>query len=97
MAHTFMIKSPHDLTARAEPFVTGAVAPETGIYRVVHAAHRLPHEVVIIKGERFPRCCKCAASVLFDLVHAAPDLYRHFVHRIYELPVQEDPPEAIPA
>jgi hypothetical protein len=95
MSRPFLIQSPDDRAAQAESFVTGAVVPETGMYRVVHAAHRLPHEMVLMKGERFPRCCKCSGAVLFDLVHAAPDLYRHFVHKIYELPVIEGPPEAI--
>jgi hypothetical protein len=31
-------------------FQTGAVVPETGIYRIVHDDHRLPHEVVILRG-----------------------------------------------
>jgi uncharacterized membrane protein len=57
---------------------------------VVHVAHRLPHEVVILKGERFPRCAKCADSVLYDLIHAAPDLYGHVIYRVYELPVLDE-------
>jgi hypothetical protein len=76
--------------ADSQPFQTGALAPETGIYRVVHVSHRLPHEVVILKGERFPRCAKCNHAVLFDLVHAAPDLYQHIPYRVYELPVLDD-------
>ena len=34
-------------------FQTGDVVPQTGIYRVAHLAHRLPHEVVIFAGDRF--------------------------------------------
>ena len=51
--------------------------------------HRLPHEVVILKGQRFPRCSKCTSSVLFELAHAAPDLFQSSISRIYELPVVE--------
>jgi hypothetical protein len=80
--------------ADSSSFQTGAPVPETGIYRVVHVSHRLPHEVVILKGERFPRCAKCDGAVLFDLVHAAPDLYQHTPHRVYELPVLDDEAEA---
>jgi len=76
--------------ADSRHFETGAVVPETGIYRVVHASHRLPHEVVILKSERFPRCAKCDGAVLFDLVHAAPELFQHARYRVYELPVLED-------
>ena len=69
---------------------TGDIVPETGIYLVVHASHRLPHEVVILSGERFPRCSKCSEPVLFSLLHSAPDLYQHYVYRIYELPEVEE-------
>jgi hypothetical protein len=69
---------------------TGAVVPETGIYRVVHSPHRLPHEVVILKGQRFPKCQKCASKVHFELVHPAPDLFRYTTFILYELPVIEE-------
>ena len=68
-------------------FQTGEAAPETGIYRVIHVGHRLPHEVVVLKNERFPRCAKCKDAVLFDLIHPAPDLFQHVGYRVYELPV----------
>lgn len=82
-----------------EIFRTGELAPETGIYRVVHTGHRLPHEVVILKGQRFPRCSKCTSSVLFELAHAAPDLFQSSICRIYALPVveQSQPIEQEPA
>ena len=73
-----------------EFFRTGAAVPETGIYRVHHESHRLPHEVVILKDEIFPRCCKCSEAVRFELAHAAPQLSPHGVYRIYELPVIEE-------
>jgi hypothetical protein len=72
-----------------EIYETGTVVPETGIYRVVHSTHRLPHEAVLIKGQRFPKCQKCNELVLFELVHAAPDLFRYIAFR-YELPVIEE-------
>jgi hypothetical protein len=71
-------------------YETGEIVPETGIYRVVHSAHRLPHEVVILKDEHFPRCCKCSGSVFFSLVHAAPELFWRTVYHVYELPIIED-------
>ncbi|HZU29857.1 MAG TPA: hypothetical protein VFB79_02005 [Candidatus Angelobacter sp.] len=80
---------------REKPFVTGAIAPVTGIYRVIHVAHRLPHEVIISSGHHFPRCAKCADAVLFDLVHPAPDLFLHHgTRQIYELDVMDDEPTA---
>ncbi len=73
-----------------EIYETGVIAPETGIYRVVHSMHRLPHEVVILRGQRFPKCQLCMDSVLFELVHRAPDLFRHTTYITYELPVIEE-------
>jgi hypothetical protein len=77
-------------TGDAPNLKTGDIVPETGIYLVVHASHRLPHEVVILAGERFPRCCRCSESVLFSLLHSAPDLYQQFAYHIYELPEVEE-------
>lgn len=71
-------------------FKTGSFVPETGVYRVVHTAHRLPAETVILQGECFPRCAKCSEAVLFELAYPAPDLFRSDAYRIYELPVLED-------
>ena len=70
-------------------YYTGDIVPETGIYRVAHLAHRLPHEVIILAKQRFPRCCKCGGAVVFELVHAAPDLFRFGVRHLYELPLAE--------
>jgi hypothetical protein len=75
-------------------YKTGETVPETGIYRVIHSSHRLPHEVVIRKDEHFPRCCKCSESVVFSLSHAAPELFWRTVYHVYELPVMEDEPAA---
>jgi hypothetical protein len=51
---------------------TGQEVPSSGIYRVVHAEHRLPTEVVLIAGNKFPRCGKCANAVEFELIKPAP-------------------------
>ena len=72
-------------------FKTGAVIPDSGIYRVSHSAHRLPHEVTLLKGETFPKCQKCADAVTFELVRemdVAPRLSWRVT--LYELPVLED-------
>jgi hypothetical protein len=69
---------------------SGSAVTETGIYRVIHVAQRLPHEVVCLKGDRFPRCAKCNDTVLFYLVHSAPDLFRSWQYHLYVLPVLED-------
>ena len=76
-------------------FRTGEVIPDSGIYRVNHSAHRLPHEVTLISGEAFPKCQKCADAVVFELVRALS--YKDVVRELpwgvalYELPVLDDP------
>ncbi len=52
-------------------FRTGEVAPVTGIYRVVHAGHRLPHHGILLRGEKFPPCRTCLDAVTFMLLRAA--------------------------
>jgi hypothetical protein len=56
----------------APRYKTGQQIPDSGIYKVTHQQHRLPHEVTLIKGETFPRCAKCGDMVTFELVHSAP-------------------------
>jgi hypothetical protein len=89
----FLVNSRSDMEKGQSVYETGAVVPETGIYLVVHSAHRLPHEVVVIQGQRFPRCQKCGDAVLFELLHSAPDLYRHSTAFVYELPVIDEKDE----
>jgi hypothetical protein len=73
-------------------FRTGELIPESGIYRVVHAGHRLPHEVTLLRDEYFPKCAKCHDAVAFELVRGvalAEDL-EHQQIRLYELPVLDE-------
>ena len=74
----------------AELYETGAVIPVTGIYRVVHSAHRLPHEALIIQGQRFPKCQRCEDAVFFELIHPAGDLFSHITYSISEIAVIEE-------
>lgn len=53
-------------------FQTGQTIPESGIYRVIHAGHRLPHEVTLIEDQEFPKCCKCDQQVTFEPIRLAP-------------------------
>lgn len=46
-------------------FVPGAIAPRSGVYRVYHYAHRMPHLVTITKGMIFPKCKRCGDKVSF--------------------------------
>jgi hypothetical protein len=66
--------------------------PESGIYRVIHAQHRLPHEVTLIAGQSFPPCAKCHDEVCFELIRQLPSLAweRRGNVSLYELPVLEE-------
>jgi hypothetical protein len=66
--------------------------PGSGIYRVIHAKHRLPHEVTLIGGQVFPPCAKCHEEVRFELVRELPELARERRGHVslYSLPVLDD-------
>jgi len=48
-----------------KPYLAGQNVPHTGIYRVFHYQHRMPHDVVVRQGEQFPACNKCGDRVYF--------------------------------
>ena len=73
---------------RVMTFRTGQTVPESGIYRVTHSGHRLPHEVTLLKDQQFPRCSKCADLVEFEVIAVAPTMgERRGRIVLYELPV----------
>jgi hypothetical protein len=87
----YLVRSGSGTSSGRNGYQTGATVPETGIYLVVHSAHRLPHEVVVIAGHKFPRCQKCGNAVLFELLHPAADLFSHTTEVVYVLPeIKED-------
>jgi hypothetical protein len=63
--------------------------PESGIYRVSHSPHRLPHEVILLRGKSFPRCEQCGEEVIFQLVQPAPHITSDSGFRVilFSLPV----------
>jgi hypothetical protein len=73
-------------------FRSGDAIEETGIYRVCHTRHRLPQEVTLLEGERFPRCARCREDVLFYLVRAArlAEEPAGFRVRLHELPIVDE-------
>jgi hypothetical protein len=79
------------MTGNKTIFHTGEPIPESGIYRVIHKAHRVPHEVTLLSGQNFPRCSKCKDAVQFELIQAATELLHEHGFRVhlYELPVEE--------
>jgi len=44
----------------------GTVAPRSGLYRVYHHAHRMPHTVIILEGDLLPPCGQCGYYVQFS-------------------------------
>lgn len=86
---------------RRPTFRTDEIVRQSGIYRVRHQKHRLPHEVTLLRDQQFPRCSKCQNAVLFELVRAAvagTEVTTDESVRIYlyELPVlEEDQPVAV--
>ena len=49
----------------------GEQVPHSGIYRVSHYQHRMPHDAVLRNGEVFPVCNKCGERVVFRLSTSA--------------------------
>lgn len=78
-------------------FHTDEPVPQSGIYKVRHKKHRLPHEVTLLRDQRFPRCAKCDNAVVFELVRAVADEYDTAILSpricLYELPVVDDEQE----
>lgn len=76
----------------ADLYKSADTIPESGIYRVVHAQHRLPHEVTLLGGQTFPPCAQCREDVRFELVRELPELERQRRGHVslYSLPVLDD-------
>lgn len=51
----------------------GELVPESGVYRVIHASHRLMHEATLLGAEKFPICKQCRMAVRFELRRAVKD------------------------
>jgi len=51
----------------------GQTVPQSGIYKVSHAEHRLPHRASFKAQEQFPPCTHCTDQVRFELVLAAKE------------------------
>ena len=55
-------------------FSAGEAVPESGVYVVVHDAHREPHLVSAVRFEIFPECRKCHARVRFRRYMESPHM-----------------------
>jgi hypothetical protein len=93
-----LVKSGPGKMVKRPIFRTDEMVSQSGIYRVRHKKHRLPHEVTLFRDQQFPRCAKCQNAVTFELVRAGntePDGARGLSSpiRLYELPVLDDEQE----
>ena len=79
--------------ASFKTYRTGDLVTASGIYRVHHQAHRVPHEVTLLEGQKFPRCQKCEEAVAFEPLRVSPDHETKSVIVLYQLP-EIDPDEA---
>jgi len=88
----FLAKSAPGKTVETPTFHTDEVVRQSGIYKVQHKKHRLPHEVTLLRDEYFPRCAQCDGAVIFELVRAVMDEAETGTSQIhlYELPAIED-------
>jgi hypothetical protein len=59
-------------TVMAQEYEPGEIVPQSGIYTITHDPQHadMPHEVMAIKGRRFPTCRHCK-GITFELAHAA--------------------------
>jgi len=91
----FLVDPSRKITASKRPiYGTGEEILHDGIYRVIHRQHRLPHEVTLLRGQRFPKCAQCQDAVKFQLLREAAladdALDPRWQIRLYELPVLDD-------
>jgi len=54
----------------------GDTIEQSGVYRVYHHAHRLPHSVFIPAGTLLPKCRRCGDKVEFGLLLLSEPLTR---------------------
>lgn len=86
-----LINSQHNMPKNTKQFRCGDKILESGIYRVYHGDHRLPHEVTLLRDQLFPKCVKCENSVYFELVRSAPDItLAPFKVALYALPENDE-------
>jgi len=74
-------------------FLSGEAVPKSGIYKVTHSQHRLPHEVTVLSGQIFPPCAKCGNAVIFRLLRVIQDSDTPFTITLHQIPEIEATPE----
>ena len=62
-------------------FRAGESVQVKGIYRVLHYAHRLPHETAILVLTTFPKCNQCGDRVRYQLIRSVGELLKDYNFR----------------
>jgi hypothetical protein len=78
---------------RRRRFATGQPVLGDGIYSVEHREHRLPAEVTLRAGAKFPACGGCQEPVRFAYARPA-EISDKFQINLYVLPVMQREGEA---
>jgi hypothetical protein len=67
---------PHKPRSTRQGYRPGDVITESGIYEVIHyRGHRETHDAVMVRGNQFPACEQCGASVRFKMKRTAPYIF----------------------
>ena len=75
----------------ADIYKISEVVPHSGIYRVTHGEHRLPHEVTLLRANPFPPCSKCEHRVHYQLLRAVTvDRFAITLNAVPPLPDAEE-------
>lgn len=83
----------NDENPERRKFLSGETVAKSGIYKVTHSEHRLPHEVTVLSGQIFPPCAKCGNAVIFNLLRVIQDSDTPFTITLHQLPEIEATPE----
>ena len=83
--------NPEKVRSKKNPGATyrvGETILHNGIYKVLHRGHRVSHYVVLLAGQTFPRCARCAENVKFELFEASTSIQDDPDFRVllYEIP-----------
>lgn len=74
-------------------FSTHDEIPTDGVYYVYHVAHRLVRSVMLLQGDRFPRCSQCLDAVSFELMLSVSPAHQYEPLHVFELPLAEEAQE----
>jgi len=74
-------------------FFTNDEIPVDGVYYIYHPAHRLIRSVMLLEGDRFPRCSQCLDAVSFELMLSVSPANQYEPLHVFELPLANEEQE----